>query len=81
MCEGVKLASQLLDITQILTERHANISLNLIFHINSKDFTFSASRSKKDKDVPASQENVKKKKSPSQKARNLKRLLEYKERC
>ena len=81
MCEGVKLASQLLDITQILTERHANISLNLSFHINSKDFQFSASSSKKEKDVPTSQENVKKKMSPSQKARKLKRLLEYKKGC
>ena len=73
-CEGVKLASQLFDITQILTERHANISLNRIFHINSKYFTFNASSSKKEKDVSVSQEKVKKK-SPSQKI-----LLEYKEK-
>ena len=65
-----------MDITRILTERHANISLNLSFHINRKDFTFRASKSKKD--VAVSQE--KKNKSPSQKARNLSRWLEYMEK-
>ena len=53
-----------------------NISLN--FSINKKDFSFNASSSKKDQDhfiLPK-----KRKKSPSQKARNLKRWLEHREK-
>ena len=51
MFEEFKLVSQLWDITKILTERHANFSQNLSFHIIRKDFTFSATSSKKDKEV------------------------------
>ena len=59
---------------------HFNVSLNisLNFSINKKDFSFNAWSSKKDQDhftLPK-----KRKKSPSQKARNLKRWLEYREK-
>ena len=79
MCEEAKIASQLLDITRILTEKNSNFSINLSFHINTKDFTFSASSSKRDQDAPVTLEK-RKKKSPSQKARNLKRWNEHKEK-
>ena len=46
--------------------------------MNNKDFSFTASSSKKDQDLPVLPR--KRKKSPSQKARNLKRLQEHKEK-
>ena len=79
MCEEVKIASQLLDITKILTEKNSTFSINLSFHINTKDFTFNASSLKKDQDAPITLEK-RKMKSPSRKARNLKRWNEHKEK-
>ena len=72
MCEEVNLASQLLDITKILTEKKTIFSINLSLHINNKDFTFSASSSTKDQDAPVTLEK-RKKKSLSYNARNEKR--------
>ena len=75
MCDQV---SQLLEITKTLAEQNVSFNISLNFSINEKDFSFNASSSKKDQDPPILLK--KRKKSPSQKARNLKRWLEHKEK-
>ena len=75
MCDEGTIASLLLEITKKLTDKNVSFSINMSF----KDFNFSASSSQKVQDSPAFPEK-RKQKSPSQKARNLKRLLEHKEK-
>ena len=78
MCDQVSITSQLLEITKTLAEQNVSFNISLNFSINEKDFSFNASSSKKDQDPPILLK--KRKKSPSQKARNLKRWLEHKEK-
>ena len=78
MCEEAVITSKLLDITKKLAESNVSFSISLNFTIKDKEFQFSASSSKKDQDQPVLQN--KRKKSLSQRTRNLKRLLEYKEK-
>ena len=79
MADEASIACQILDITKTLSERNVNFSLKLNFTMNNKVFDFSASSSKKDEESPTLQEK-RKQKSPSQKARNLKRWLDHKEK-
>ena len=78
MCEEIAITSKLLDITKMLAESNSSFSVSLNFTIKDKEFQFSASNSKKDQDQPVLQN--KRKKSLSQRARNLKCLIEYKEK-
>ena len=78
MCDQVSITSQLLEITKTLAEQNVSFNISLNFSINEKDFNFNASSSKKDQDPSILIK--KRKKSPSQKARNLKRWLEHKEK-
>ena len=79
MCDKLNITSRLLDISKILDEKNVNFSMSLKFTIKKKEFKFDASSSQKDQNNPVLFKK-RKKKSPSQKARNLKRLLEYKEK-
>ena len=79
MCDELNIASRLLNITEILAEKNVNFSMSLKFTIKEKEFKFDASSSQKDQDRPVLLKK-RKKKPPSQKARNLKHLLEYKEK-
>ena len=79
MCEEINITSRLLDITKTLAEKNVNFSISLKFTMKEKEFKFDASSSQKDQDHPVLLKK-RKKKSPSQKARSLKRLLEYKEK-
>ena len=79
MCDEVTIASQLLEITKKLTENNVNFSINMNFNFKDNDFNFSASSSRVVQDSPAIQKK-RKRKSPSQMARNLKRLVEHKEK-
>ena len=78
ICEEVVITSKLLDITMMLAKNNVSFSVSLNFTKKDKEFQFSASSSKKDQDQPILQN--KRKKSLSQRTRNLKRLLEYKEK-
>ena len=73
MCDEGTIACQLWEITKKLTDKNVGFSINMSF----KDFNFSASCSQKVQDSPAFPEK-RKRKSPSQKAKNLKRLVEQK---
>ena len=71
MCDQVSITSQLLEITKTLAEQNVSFSICLNFSVINKDFSFSASSSKKDQHLPVLPK--KRNKSPSQKTRNLKR--------
>ena len=79
MCDERNITSRLLDISKILDEKNVNFSMSLKFTIKKKELKFYASSSQKDQNNPVLLKK-RKKKSPSQKARNLKRSLEYKEK-
>ena len=79
MGEELNITSQLLDITKTLAEKNVNFSIRSKFTIKDKEFKFDASSSKKDTDNPVLPKK-RKKTCPSQKASNLKRFLECKEK-
>ena len=79
MCDELNITSRLLDISKILDEKNVNFSMSLKFTIKKKELKFDASSSQKDQNNPVLLKK-RKKKSPSQKARSLKRLLEYKQK-
>ena len=77
MCEESNTTSRFLDITKTLAKNNVNFSITFKFTMKEKEFKFDASGSQKDQDNPVLLKK-RKKKSPSQKARSLKCLLEYK---